>query len=609
MPDGLRIGKAGRRVFTLPPDIATRATAVHGIRGSGKTVTASVIAEELLKLGSQVVIVDPTDAWWGLKSSLDGSKSGFPVVVLGGEHGDLPIEHDGGRAVADFAVEHRVPLVLAVRHFRKAKQRQFVKDFAEQVYHRKGATEYRTPLTIIIDEASTFIPQRVMGDVAVLVGAIEDLVRRGRNSGIGVVLIDQRPASVNKDVLTQAELLISHRITGPHDRKALDEWIRQHDTEDRREAFLEDLASLPQGEAYFWAPGIDVFERVAVRMRETFDSSATPKPGEAPLTPQAFADVDLELLREQLAETVAAAEENDPKALRARITELESELGKTRKELEVAAFECHDDCWSGGDLEREIEVARREVKEEAWSEAIDATQMAVMVVMDDVGDRIISAIGSDDDCPPLSPRPARNGTRPVTSKQSTAQARSRELQTFDESQSRVSTSGSAVENDLPGAQRRILDALVTLESIGVERVSRQNLAVFSRQSPKSSAYQAHVAKLEQGGLVTYPAAGEVSLTPDGRGIGSPSFTIRSAEDLHEAWFAYLNDPQTRILRALLEAHPADVDRDELAGMADQSHRSSAYQAHVATLQQLGAVEYPQPGRVRASELLFPARLG
>ena len=109
---GLSIGRAAEEAFDLPPEIATQATAIFGIRGSGKTVTATVVVEELLERGLPVAIIDPTDVWWGLKSSADGKSEGFPVVILGGPHGDLPLDENNGWALADFAVEEGVPMVL-----------------------------------------------------------------------------------------------------------------------------------------------------------------------------------------------------------------------------------------------------------------------------------------------------------------------------------------------------------------------------------------------------------------------------------------------------------------------------------------------------------------
>ncbi len=58
---------------------------------------------------------------------------------------------------------------------------------------------------------------------------------------------------------------------------------------------------------------------------KTFDSGAT-KPSEKRTEPKAIADVDLEAIRIQMADVVQRAAESDPKALRAKVKELERKL-------------------------------------------------------------------------------------------------------------------------------------------------------------------------------------------------------------------------------------------------------------------------------------------
>lgn len=58
----LQIGKG----FRLPAEAVTQTFGILAIRGAGKTYTAAVLAEELVKAGQQVVIVDPVGVWWGL---------------------------------------------------------------------------------------------------------------------------------------------------------------------------------------------------------------------------------------------------------------------------------------------------------------------------------------------------------------------------------------------------------------------------------------------------------------------------------------------------------------------------------------------------------------
>lgn len=294
------------------------------------TYTGSVLAEEMIEAGQQVVAVDPVGVWWGLRSSADGEHAGYPIVILGGDHADLPLEPDAGELVADLIIDEGLSLVLDLSLLRKGEQRRFMVGFAEALYHRN-----RRPLHLIVDEADAYAPQRPpKGDGPRLLGAMEDLVRRGRARGIGVTLITQRAAVLNKDVLTQAEVLVALRMVGPQDRKAIDDWVSQHGTAEQRDELLASLASLPVGTAWFWSPGwLGEFRRVAVRRRRTYDSSATPEVGAQAVTPRGFADVDLNEVRERMTAIVERAEAEDPKRLRARIVELEADLEAARRDV------------------------------------------------------------------------------------------------------------------------------------------------------------------------------------------------------------------------------------------------------------------------------------
>src|SRR5919204_489685 len=85
---GLKIARGLR----LPVEAITQTFAILAKRGVGKTYTAAVLTEELLKAGLPVAVVDPVGAWWGLRSSADGKRPGLPVVIFGGERGDVPLE-------------------------------------------------------------------------------------------------------------------------------------------------------------------------------------------------------------------------------------------------------------------------------------------------------------------------------------------------------------------------------------------------------------------------------------------------------------------------------------------------------------------------------------
>ena len=71
-PRMLKVGKIAEtpKVAYLDPDDLTTHALVAGSTGSGKSVTASVIVEEVLKLNIPVIIFDPTSQWTGFVKQL-----------------------------------------------------------------------------------------------------------------------------------------------------------------------------------------------------------------------------------------------------------------------------------------------------------------------------------------------------------------------------------------------------------------------------------------------------------------------------------------------------------------------------------------------------------
>lgn len=319
--------------LTLPLDAATQTFSLLAKRGVGKTHTASVMAEEFVAAQLPFVVLDPTGAWWGLRASKDDGP-GLPVVIIGGAHGDLPLEPTGGKLVADIVVDRPGFYVVDLSTTKSnAEQDRFATDFAERLYRRKQTA--REPLHLFVDEADSFVPQRPFPGQQRMLGAFEALVRRGRIYGIGVTLISQRPAVINKNVLSQTEVLVALQTTAPQDRAAIEAWAEGHGTPEQVKELMGSLASLKRGEAWIWSPSwLEAFQRVQIRDRHTFNSSATPKIGERRQEPKALATVDIEQLRKQMADTIERTKAEDPRVLLRRVAELEKQL-KDRPEPKV----------------------------------------------------------------------------------------------------------------------------------------------------------------------------------------------------------------------------------------------------------------------------------
>jgi hypothetical protein len=263
--------------LSLPLEAVARTFAIMGQRGSGKSSLAAVMAEEMCRESLPWVALDPVGIWWGLRCLKDGSPSPFPVVVFGGPQGDLPFEKGQGRKIAEACVRANVFAVIDLSRESKTTWRTIVKDFC----HALQDLRPDHPRHVFLEEAPEFVPQRASHQLgAECKEIVERLVRLGRNWGYGATVLSQRPATVDKDVLSQCENLFVMRTSGPHDRKALGEWIEANAQNHQVEKCLDSLASLSDGESWFWSPQwMDIFKRVGIRQRLTFHPGQTRKVG------------------------------------------------------------------------------------------------------------------------------------------------------------------------------------------------------------------------------------------------------------------------------------------------------------------------------------------
>ncbi len=316
------------RSLSLPASYVTSTGGVLAVRGAGKTNASRLMAEQMFDAGYPFVAIDPVGSWYGLRAGRDGtSRGGLPVFIFGGKHGDVPLTRESGDLVADVIVDQRLACVVDLTEFNtEADKKYFLLKFATRLFKRN--TE---PLHLFLEEADDYIPQKPMRDELHLKRAWENIVRRGRSRGLGMTLITQRSAVVNKDVLTQVENLFVLRTTGPQDIKAVSEWVKYHAVDS---SMLESLSSLEDGEAWIWSPHLlKEFKRFRFNLSQTFDSGATPKGKKGRLV-ATLLDVDVGKLKGRILETIESAAQNDPARLRAQIAKLKAELHSVEKQLE-----------------------------------------------------------------------------------------------------------------------------------------------------------------------------------------------------------------------------------------------------------------------------------
>ena len=84
--------------------------------------------------------------------------------------------------------------------------------------------EKRHPVALFCDEAHLYIPERAQRDFVddISVGVFERIAKEGRKYGVGLVVISQRPAEVNRTVLSQCNNVVAMRLTNGDDQSVIE---------------------------------------------------------------------------------------------------------------------------------------------------------------------------------------------------------------------------------------------------------------------------------------------------------------------------------------------------------------------------------------------------
>ncbi|HEX7126862.1 MAG TPA: DUF87 domain-containing protein [Thermodesulfobacteriota bacterium] len=568
--------------LALPLDAVTQTFAFLAKRGAGKTYTAGILVEEFLKAGHQVVVVDPLDVWWGLRAAANGRDPGLPITVLGGVHGDLPLADTDGEILARLIYEERLSVVLSLRHLRKAARTRFLTAFYEALYHLAG--ERRVPVHLAIDEADASAPQRPMKGEERMLGAMEDIVRRGRSDGLGCSLITQRAAVLNKDVLSQVEVLVALRTIAPQDIAAINAWVVLHGTEAERRELLGSLPSLPIGESWWWSPGwLEIFQRVRVRAKETYDSSRTPKVGEVLAPPKRLAPVDLERLRTQLAQTIERAKAEDPKLLKARIATLEAELrqataarpGPSPEDLARAREE-------GAAVEREVWRRRWALLRPNVSNALEPARQVVRGL-----ERLLEA--SREEAPPPAPVVSALTHRIRAQQRGLAGRPTKEVLEDLKPTAGMVSRPNAGEPPL-GAERKLLVALAARHPDGL---TRAQLGTLSGYAAGGGTFRDYLSRLRRLGYLD-ESGDRIRASAEGLAAAGPVERRSTPDELQAMWRAHLG-AERQLLDVLIAAWPTPLSREALGAQAGYEASGGTFRDYLSRLRRNGLLDETRDG--------------
>jgi hypothetical protein len=580
--------------LAFPLDAVTQTFALLAVRRAGKSNAAAVMAEEMFKADLPFVAIDPKGDWWGLRSSADGKGDGLPIPIFGGLRGDMPLIPESGKLIAELIVEQNLTCILDVSRFSKAARVRFLTPFADRLYELHQADPQARHL--FMEEADRVVPQKVTQDMAACVGAFSDIVRLGGSFGLGATLISQRSAVINKDVLTQVETMIALRTTSPQDRKVIRDWMEHHAL---AAEIVDSLPGLLSGEAwvsssFFLAEhGQPAIQRIRFRRRATFDSGATPKVGQQRKV-ASLADIDLGALGERMAAVTEKAEQDDPKALRRRIAELERGRktapapvsGGGRAEAENRDLRAQLDAALAREPER-VEVPVLSPGDLAGVEQVITAIRDLAGGLQAEAARLESALSSASASAPPAPaaRPAgrvQSAPRPVPAPASASPSGSGE---------------DAAPLTLGKSHRAVLSVLAQFP----EGRSKKQLAMLAGYSPTSGGFNGTLAALRAAEFIE--RGDPIAITDAGRSaLGDDWEPLPTGSRLIDYWLTRLSKAEGTVLQLLIDSWPAPMSKESIAAAAGYSVSSGGFNGALARLRTLQLITGGAAG-MRADETL------
>jgi len=592
----------------LPIDAATQKLAFMGRTGSGKTYAASKVAEEMLAAGVQVIVLDPVGVWWGLRLAANGKDPGIAIPVFGGLHGDIPLEPTGGAVVANAIVDKKISSVIDVSQMISSEQMRFATAFATQFYERQKAAP--SAVFVFLEECQEFIPQQPQQGEQRMLHAFQRMCKIGRNFGIGVGLISQRPQEIAKKVLNMTECFFAFQMTGPQERKAIKEYVSEKGGD------LDIVAELPKfavGQCHVWSPQwLQISRTVKIGQKHTYNASSTPKVGAKPVEARALASVDLEALRSQMADTIERAKLEDPAELRRQLGERDRKI----RQLESAKPAVVDQ----GAINRAIDAAKRQ-----WSAELRklvGNRMAALITLSESAitgvERVRGHIGelsvfldaqstAEDSRAEVQVGNSEK-SKETGANQPSAKAMGRNTQAPARPiAATLSRTLSENGDGVTAPQQRILDAIAFYSSIGNETPAKRQVAGFVGVNPSTSTWRGYLAPLRAGGYLEDVVGDRLQLTDRGRGIARIA-DVPSRDELLETWTQRVSPASGTILRALAAVYPATLESQQIAARIGVDPSTSTWRGYLAPLRKLGLVDDVTRGELRASELLFPEGL-
>jgi len=186
-----------------------------------ETIQEDKKIEEQIKLAAENKLRTVNN--WGIFSE---EATPIKEIIKGGQTTVLDISQ-----YKDWNVKNLVIGLIARKLFTERmaeRKKEEIRDIQGGHSYFQTRTESGTEMPIawiFLDECHESIPKE---EKTPATDALVTILREGRQPGISLVLATQQPGEIHKDVITQSDLVISHRLTARKDITALNDMMQSY---------------------------------------------------------------------------------------------------------------------------------------------------------------------------------------------------------------------------------------------------------------------------------------------------------------------------------------------------------------------------------------------
>jgi len=246
-------------------DVLSGRKLIVGLSGSGKSNTVGVYSEELGVLKVPMILADTEDEYRPLcipKFLPNGMLAGASIVTP-----------DNAYQFGQYVLQEMRQVILNLQSYEEMEDAALVmigiihgmRDWEEE-------RDYRIPSEFILEEAVTWLPQNIKESplygtdtLNTLQGTFfNDMVRKGRKRGLGLTVVCQKIAEVDKRALQADAKILHYQNEGPDLKRYEEMGIKTDET-----------LTLQKGDAFLFTSRVSK-RRVHVRKRYSEHGANTP---------------------------------------------------------------------------------------------------------------------------------------------------------------------------------------------------------------------------------------------------------------------------------------------------------------------------------------------